>query len=330
MWCVFKLTFLLGVGLATLPARAQMEAPTLAPSKAVECLTPPMESRGKPEYPEELLSRKQGGRVRVQLVFNSPEEEPIVGVLDDSGFGVLLSAVRKHVREFRVPCMQRGDEPVRVVQEYLFTPNDGRKVMASAPKDGADVERRARLGCMTRIAPGLRPSYTQDAFREGEKGKVFARLRFTSATEPPEVKFLAAERNTRYMRLSVEKFVAGYRLPCLTESAIELTQLFHFDDGSARNSLKDLSLPELVRAAKEVPVPAFFDTVTMGCPFDVRLTYYRPHALNQIRELESSDPARQPLIDWLGAITLNFDHPTNTNVLGESMTVSVPCLKIDL
>jgi hypothetical protein len=222
---------LAGTCLAGLPAAAQPGVPMLAPSRAVECMTPPAAVRGKPDYPAMSLSAKAGGLVRVELVFNGPDVAPVVRVID---------------------------------------PNAA------------------------------------------------------------EVTILAAEPDASLIR-SVQALVAGYRLPCLHAAPVESNLLFSFlIDGRPGVALKDLPLVQLLGAAKDLPGGTFFDTAGMGCPFDVRLTYYRPHALNVVRELESSNPARAPLLDWLAAITLNLDPSTNTALLGDTLNVRVPCLKIDL
>jgi hypothetical protein len=68
----------------------------------------------------------------------------------------------------------------------------------------------------------------------------------------------------------------------------------------------------------------------MGCPFDLRLSYYRPHRRNVVSELENTNPARAAFMDWLSMVTLNLDSANNTAILGDQITVSVPCGKLDL
>jgi hypothetical protein len=60
------------------------------------------------------------------------------------------------------------------------------------------------------------------------------------------------------------------------------------------------------------------------------VTYARPFDRNSVQELDASVPARRPLLEWLAGITLDLSPKQNRAVLGESMTLSVPCGKLDL
>jgi hypothetical protein len=283
-----------------------------------------------PEYPEDELKRRDGGRIPVQLVFMAPDRAPLVRLLGDQGLQALVRSVQAYAKDFRVPCMAPGAEPVRLDQEYVFVPNDGRKVMYSRPVDAADRQRRTQIACMTRITGPERPRYPAQALTLGDQGNVYARLRFTSPTEPPSVTVLARSGHRAFWR-EVEAFAADYRVPCLAGEAVDIAMLYTFRiEGGARTRLNDLTLRDWLVAVSAPPLPAYFDTTTMGCPFDVRLQYLRPHEPNIVLEVESANPARRQFLDWLAAMKLELDPGVNTAVLGDTITISVPCAKIDL
>jgi hypothetical protein len=313
-------------------AHAQAYPPTLQPSLAAQCLTPAAADRGQPDYPSDLLERKDGGVVKIELVFSAPDRAPAIRVLDENADPKFLKSVNQHVSRFRVPCMVAGAEPVRLVQTYFFLPNDGRTVMATVPKDAEDAQRRLRYRCLKRIVAGERPEYPPFAQRAEVQGKFMVRLRFVSATAEPEIAFLDAD-SSNDLRISVEQFVRGYRMPCMAEEPVVLNMLFVFSmEGGERTRLRDLALPVFLSNVDpaSLPLPAYFDLGTMRCPFDVRLEYLRPHTRNRVLELENSDPARQPLLDWLSQMTFKLPSANNRKVLGESMTIKVPCGTVNL
>jgi len=313
------------------PWAALAAEPALAPSSALSCLSPPLEQRGTPDYPEDLYKRKDGGTVHVELKFTAPDKPPKVKRLGNEPVNSdLIDAVEAYAERLRLPCLGAGDAPVTLRQEYVFIPNDGRKVVSSTPTDLADADRRTQLACLTRQEGGAKPDYPASALRRGSEGNVFLRMRFTAPDQAPQVTVHATVQDAA-LRREVADFVAGYRLPCLKDAALDVDFLFKFKImGSARTVLKDVTLISLLRGVKDYPKPAFFDLDAMGCPFDVRLTYRRPHVPNLIQELESTNPARRAFLDWLTLITLALSESVNNQVLGDTMTVHVPCGKIDL
>jgi hypothetical protein len=219
--------------------------------------------------------------------------------------------------------------PIVLRQEYVFLPNDGRKVVATTPVDEADPRRRDAFQCMRHLEGEKRPDYPNRAREQYVEGNVFVELQFKSPDLPPEPIWLAASH--RLLKSEVERHVAGLRLPCMDSDPIGVDVLYQFrlDEGK-RTVLQDTTLPKLLGAAKSLPAPAYFDLTTMGCPFDVRFTYQQPHRPNRIGQLDAADPKRQPFLDWLTGLHLRLADATNTAVLGDSMTVNVPCMKLDL
>ncbi len=308
------------------PAHAQ-ESTMLASSPAQECMTRGTEP---PEYPLELYERRDDATLNVELIFGGPDDAPRVVVKSDTAYdGRFEAAVRKYVRQFRVPCMKAEDAPVRLRQVYVFTPNDGRKVAVSAPVDERAQERKAKLACITHVLNIKAPSYSRNALLVDAQGPVIVNLRFVQPDAPPEVRILAAAH--KLLKQEIEDYSAGLRLPCLEGDTISLNRLYDFKlVGGERTVLRDTKLPQLLASARNLTAPVFFNFDTMGCPFDVRMTYFQPYLSNDVHELETSRPARQPFLDWLSGLTLNLDEKTNLRVVGKQMTIGVPCGSLDL
>jgi hypothetical protein len=319
--------FLLAVALWVGAAAAQDTE--LSPSAAVVCMTPAPAERGRPEYPAGSLARKDGGTLYVELVFVAPDAEPRMTLRNSElVFAELIDAVRTHVKRLRVPCMVPG-RPVTLLQTYVFTPNDGRRVVAHLPTDPAQLAQRQLLPCMTHVDRVTRPNYPTRARREEFEGKVALRLRFTLPDASPTVEQLAPEGSNALTHEAVS-FARGLRLPCLQDEPVQVDQIYVFKlDGGQRTVLKPLTLQQLVQAADK-PQSVYLDLDSMACPFDLHWRYYQPHAPNAVREFETSNPARRPLLDWLSLLKLNLPPATNTAVLGDTTVVGIPCGKVDL
>lgn len=323
------LNLAIAVSAGTWAATAAAQTQSLAPSPALRCLTPSLQERPL-VYPPDAFERKEGGTVNVQLTFDAPDKAPSVKVLDESTRDSwLVSAVEDRVAAFRLPCLAAGMPPVVLRQEYVFIPNDGRKVVATTPVDEADARRGDAFQCMRHLEGEKRPSYPTMARKQEIEGNVFVELRFKSPDLPPEPVWMAASHGL--LKREVERYATGLRLPCMDTEPIgvDVSYVFRLDDGK-RTILQDTTLPKLLGAAKSFPAPVYFDLTTMGCPFDVRLTYQQPHRPNKIGQLDAANPRRQPFLDWLTELRLRLPDATNTAVLGDTMTVSVPCMKLDL
>lgn len=323
----------LGVLAFAQPARAFAEPEALSP--ALGCLAPAADRLKKLEYPEAAFERRDGGTVEVELRFAAADQPPGVKLIDGSfllGGGPLVEAVIEHVAQFRVPCMGSADAPVTLRQQYVFTPNDGRKVAASLSVDAAGEVQRTLRQCIVHADGELKPSYPNRARRKGDEGKVLAMLLFTRADAPPEVTLIDGTLSTA-LRGAVQHHAQGFRMPCLQDRPVQVARLFSFllEDGLARRAvLQDMTLLGLVRNAGRFPQPVFFDLTAMGCPFDVRLTYYRPHFYNRVEELETSVAARRPFLDWLSQIELKLSPTLQTAMYGETSSITVPCGSVDL
>lgn len=306
---------------------------TLAPSAALACLTPAAKDRGQVAYPPELLARKDGATVPVELVFKDGRSAPemkLRGDWRDAPDRRFVDAVQDHVQSWRVPCMADAGPPTRLQIDFDFVPNDGRKVMASGPHDTAQQDRRRQLACLTHVDGEAKPTYPAIAQGQGEQGHFVYRMVFSAPDQPPATTLLAYN-GPRSLSHATEHFQRGLRLPCLQGAPVSSLQVYNFKiEGGSRDVLRDMSLLELLQSTVNVPQPAYFDLQTMGCPFALRLTYYQPHASNTVQQLDNTHPARQALMDWLSRFQLRLPERLNTSLVGQSATVSVPCGTIDL
>jgi hypothetical protein len=317
--------------LAALTGAAWGQDTALAPSPALECMTPSTEARNRLQYPPEMLERRDEGTIEVELTFKAADEPPQTRFIDpdDQAFDGLKDAVRKHVRGFRVPCLAAGSPPVKMRQTYVFVANDGRKAVASEPVDESTQHRRALGACLTHVNQRPRPEYPTYARRFDEQGPVVVTITFTRPDGPPELKVLAAAAKS--LQKAVTEHIEGLRLPCYDGQPVTFSQIYQFKlDGAARTLIADTTLARLLASAKQPLEPVYFDFGTMGCPFDLRIHYTRPHLRNGVMQLDNAHPERQPLMDWLSRLTLNLNDKTNTAVVGDWFTVHVPCGTLDL
>ncbi len=312
-------------------AAAHAGEQALAPSPALVCLTRTADAPALPVYPPERYARKEAGGFTFELEFRAADEAPKVRLIQarkSSTDDTFVDAVETFAKHYRVPCLVAGEPPVVLRQRYEFIPNDGRKVVPSAPSDQADLARWAQLQCITGVTP--QPQYPQRALQNNQEERLVLRLRYAAPDQPPELTWLAQPRYA-LLREEVENYVSQLRMPCLHNGPIAYTQTFIFTiDNNTRTVLRDTTLIQLLAGSKDYPLPAYFDFNTMGCPFDVRMTYMRPYLPNLVHEFESSNPARKPLLEWMSSLTLTLDDPLIRKVLGDNMTVTIPCGLLDL
>ncbi|MES2298698.1 MAG: hypothetical protein V4582_16765 [Pseudomonadota bacterium] len=307
-------------------APAQADESALAQSPALACLTRAASAPTAPAYPPERYARKDGAEIHVSLRFSGADREPAIRVDDADASTDFTEAIREFARHYRIPCMASGDPAVTLRQAYVFIPNDGRKVvLPSELVDDADVARREQLKCVTNVHGMDKPIWPSKALRSNAEEKLFLSYSFSAPDRAPELKWLVEPKN-RDFRKALESYLDGLRLPCLKGEPITVTMLYVFEvEENAHTVLKDTTLPKLIGASKDYALPAYFDFNTMGCPFSLRLTYQRPYALNAVHELEASLPARKPLLEWMQKFTFKLEDDVNRKVLGDTMTVTIPC-----
>lgn len=314
---------------ATAPAFAQ-EA-MLAPSPYLECMAPTAGSPTAPAYPEHLLEAKTSARISVEIEFSGPDAAPGVRIAQHPYDAEFNDAIKRYARNLRLPCMPAGAKPVVLTQRYVFNPTDGRKAMPPQTEDAAHLARQDMIDCLKHVKGQVRIQYPREALRQVQQGKVMARMRFTNATEPPKVSYLA-EIGGKEFRNVLDPHLAGQRLTCMKPGDgpidIDITYIFTIE-GEYQTSFKDMPLQSLLGIVK-TPPPISADFGTMGCPFDVRLRYLQPYTLNQVVEVETTNTARRPLLEWLRKLELNVKKDLNDRVFADQFTVSIPCGRIEL
>jgi hypothetical protein len=321
----------IGAALLVLAAGAAAAQTSAAvPSAAERCLTRTADAPATPTYPEREFEARVGGAVRVVLSFDRPDAPPNVTVVDTTGQRTLAEAVLDFAKGYRVPCLESGQTAL-LRQEFAFRPTDGRRVVASGPQD-ADAQRQARLLACVKHVDGLRrPIFPLDKVYARTQTVVLLKLKFGNATDAPQVISLdnAADR---HMVHSTRLFAEGLRMPCHEGGPVEQMVSFSYGiEGEPRSVLADPSFVAFLRGVKGIrEANLYFDFNTMGCPFDVRLWLFQPHAPNIVGEIGSTNPERRFFIDWLRRQQLDLDVRRLNAVIGQHMDLRVPCSIVSL
>ena len=273
---------------------------------------------------------KNGGVVRLRLTFSVPDSQPRAEVFYETAGRAFRTAVIDYVAAYRLPCIAPGDAPVVATQEFEFDPGDGRKVVWAEVRDEAPA-RGTSMDCL--IAAKEPPEYPSSPFGSSDPGVVLARFSFTDPLSPPKTEILFDGGTSRFSRV-VGRYAESYRLPCMKAGgpAIVARQVFHFRvDGQGRSMLKDSSMASFAAALDKLESQHVrFDFTTMGCPFEVRFVLYRPYVDNEVGEIERHDPNRREFLEWLKRVELNLPAKNRRQVIGDSMTIAVPCTVLDL
>lgn len=322
LWCALA---------AHATAFAQVEPVT---SEITACLTPSGEERSRIAYPADALKEGVAGTTAVEMEFSQPDAPPRVTVTQ-AAEPRLDQAVIAHVSTYRVPCLKPGAS-AKLTQQFVFVPNPGGKASWTEPVDAKAAEIAA---CVTHLRPGSKPQHPLAAGPQmlrgirdvPYRGNVLAKIVFTSSDGPPEV-VIAGENVPPALRRSVEQWAVDYRMPCYPGHRVEATQLFKFSiEGDTSPLLKDMGLVQFLGAVKGIDQQhRYFELDRMSCPFDVRLEYRQPVMANRVRDAGPHVDARQPFLDWLAGLRFDVEPKIENLLLGEALTISVPCGKIDL
>jgi hypothetical protein len=279
-------------------------------------------------YPEGELALKREAVVRVRLVFSAADVAPKADVFYNLGPEAMSNAVLDYVRNYRLPCMAAGAEPLVATQEFHFT-LEGRKIVYGGLRD--EPSRKSVIACVT--GGERRPEYPRDLKGPLPQGNVIAKLKFSNASDPPTVTILT-DAGSRVLRRVVLDHVERYRMPCLPASGkpIEAMQTFFFrQEGARQYTLNDLTLQQLVDGLDKLDQQRVrFDFSGMNCPFEVRVNLYQPYAKNSVGEIDRADPNRREFVEWLRGVALKLPEAAAPQLIGQSMTVSVPCGMLDL
>lgn len=316
---------------AGFPTWAQGDQPVAlvdGPQTLLSCLTPTAAALPTPVYPAERLAANKGSVVKVRIKFKDASAAPELDFFYNSGgSSEFVSAVRERVSAYRLPCLPAGAEPVVATQVFHFLPEGDRVVSGRAFPDGPSQT------CRLVEEPERAPGFPRTANSTGAAfGTVLMELTFRDKTSPPTARVLYKSHRAHNFVSVVEEHVSAYRLDCSPPyKPVSLTQVFRFQGGSASYGLRDMTLKQFVSGLDKLESHRVrFDFSTMGCPFDVRVVLYQPHARNAVRQRGAGNPARHEFIDWLSSVSLRLPPEVADDVLGTGVTVSVPCGVLDL
>lgn len=327
---------LLGIALGCAPVLAlALPGGQPQPSAALECLTPRLAERPQPIYPPQRLERKEGARFELELRFDHPQRGPRIRLLPGTA-GLeptqdFVDAASEWASALRVPCLAADAGPVLLRQRFEFEPLAVGRASAGLPED-PDAERRSRIqACLSHADGSARPRYPVMDIQADRQGNVLARLVIRSADTAPEVEILTEPPRARFGAI-VRDWASGLRAACFDGGEpVRLGYVFRFliQDGD-RVQIPNLDLRRLVNALDGYPGPIAADTQQMGCPFDLRITYYAPFLDNLVLEIGDTVAARAPLLHWLQKVSLRINTDRPNRLLGDSFILSVPCTRLDI
>ncbi len=329
--CVFLLVMVSFRSEAQEP-RALGEGITIEPkASAVACLQLSTGDRAPLAYPSDVPDRKESAVVRVKLTFKSADAGPAVDVLYNSGRPGFEAVVRDHVKAYRLPCLTAQSAPVSAMQEFQFVPGDNsRKVIWNEPRPDADPDDEMIAACLTTKG---HPAYPRRALQDGLQGTVVVRMTFKEPDAAPLTE-IVFDGGSAVLANAVKANVRDYRLPCLLPSRVPVTgfQQFAFRLSNDENFvLKDVTLKQFLGGVDGLEKQRIrFDLNTMACPFDVRFKLYQPYMPNAVGEFGTSDPNRREFLEWLKTVSLKLPSDAKRQVIGDSMTIAVPCGILDL
>jgi hypothetical protein len=163
---------------------ASAQQVTLEPSAALRCLQPSVDRRGAPEHPLDLWKRKPSGRVKVALEFAGPDHRPAVEVLEREGNRDFVAAVREHVRDYRMPCLDQTGIPARLVFEFVFRPDEP-QALFSEPLEADEPEHRRCCSASAMSAASARRRIRTTCAAPRCRGVCW--LRFVSSRRTPRL-----------------------------------------------------------------------------------------------------------------------------------------------
>jgi hypothetical protein len=319
---------LLAAGAGAVPAFAQqVDVPV---SAAARCLTVREGAAEAPVYPFDEFKLDRRGAVQVLLRFDAPDAPPILTVQESHGGDAFVDAVRTHAKELRVPCLQPGEGPARLIRDYIFRPDD-QHVHWFRAVDATAREHREALRCVGHLKGEETPAYPIEARRVELQGRVIAEMRFDASDRPP-VLTVHARPAARELARAVERWARDLRMPCHPGGVItgNWTYVYLLEGGEVFG-FRNVPFRSLLASTQGIQQQRLdFDTRQMGCPFEVDFHYRQPRLRNRIGEVGETNAARRPLLEWMESIVLDLPSNSLDSVYGDSTRITVPCARIDL
>lgn len=304
------------------------------PPSQLGCLTSTQPQYKRPEFPEAALKAAQIAVTRILLRFVAADQAPVVEVTYNSGDESFARVVREFVANYRLPCLNAAAGAVEATQEFQFVSRGQEPlIVLNPPRSNDRTIAQLDAECLASIKSAAPPDYPAESRKRGEYGSVLVRLKFLSSDAEPEVTVLY-DSGSRLLANVVRASVSKYRLPCMKpgEPPMGAIQRFQFSYGGAESKLQaNVTLIQLAAMIKDVAAQKVrFDFNTMGCPFDLKFSLYRPYTVNSVSEVTTSDPNRRELLEWLRGASLDIPGHAMKTVIGNTTTVSVPCGVLDL
>jgi TonB family protein len=302
-----------------------------APPAALGCLLPRAPELQAPAYPADALAQQQSAVVRVKLTFTAPDQPPAFDVVRNSGSSAFADAVRERVLAYRVPCLAANAVPLVVSQEFQFVVKHARAPVFWGPVRSDGSGERLR-GCADMSAV-TKPVYPGESLRRDEQGNVIMQARFERAGQPPEVRVLYDGGSARLGRAASD-VVEKYRMKCLGPAAdpIEMTQVFKFRiDPATPLQPRTFKLAQLLADVDDVDRQHVrFDFNQMACPFELTFEPRQPYTKNMVGQVGAWSEDRRELVEWLRTLKLKIPEKSRPYIIGETLSVAVPCGELDL
>jgi hypothetical protein len=264
------------------------------------------------------------GVLRLQLKFVAADKPPRVEVLHSQGDADMERIAKRYVEGYRLPCLHAKDHPVEVVQEFSF-----HRWGTEAPVHVAGEAKLAKVQ-----TPTSQHLLTSD--RVFEPGKALVEFSFVEGREEPEVRLIFAGVN-RGMQRNLESHVRQYRLDADVPRPFTARQQFNFVSYDTKGTKYRLSqdefkLIDFLRMTTNVREHLVdIDLDSMACPFAVRVNLRQPYEPNGVFELETQDPNRAYLLNWLSKLQLRFSSEAQQQDLyGSDMRIQIPCGRLNL
>lgn len=284
------------------------------------CLQAPMPTALEASGPADGSPRL----LRARLTFTAGDVAPSVEWLWKDAPGA-VAPLEQHLRGYRMPCFEPDGGPQWVVQEFWVTPGTGKlevgevwPTYAGPPGPGSCYESTETNLEQVRSLPKM--------------AKVLAFFRFVEGREAPEVKVgyhIGSSAFLKAVRSDVERYrrCADGR----TDKSWH-EQLFQYvPETAGQPKFKPMEFRAFLRQVKEPEkLRAHFDLSTMRCPFQVAWKLNQPAMKNDAVTMDDKDDDRRAFLGWLGSLKLDLPAATEAVMFGESMTISVPCLLINL
>ncbi len=301
----------------------------LQPSAAQQCLLHVDGEGQQPDYPIADYNAGKAGRVQVVFEFAQADRPPELTFLLQQGGERFVEAVKKHARGLRVPCLDAANAPARLSVDFVFDPGT-QQVSSSEAQDPEHQRRSAMLRCIVHAKGWRVPEYPEWARRRSLQGRVLVRASYTNATEPPRLEAFARPYAVRLAEEMMD-WMKDTRLPCQSGAPITGVWTFIFVLNDERYGFNELGFRQFLLNVKGIREQTLqIDTNTMGCPFDVQLSYRRPDLPNDVSVVGAHNAARRPLLAWLAASELDLPRRTLDSIWGDTARITIPCLKIDL